>query len=135
MRFHLATILLAALAGTAIAGHSHIENRVAQNDPLAFLSKISYAPVEDLLNQVLGAPLGKLEDALNFTLAQKLSGIVYGNAPLSVVVAVVEAVGELLGGQDIGLVDQNLSTNSNGYFNTLDGALGTTNIGEVAKNL
>lgn len=49
--------------------------------------------------------------------------------------AVVEAVGELLGGEDIGLVDQNLSTNSDGYFETLDSALGTTNIGEVAQAL
>ncbi|KAF4967999.1 hypothetical protein FSARC_4560 [Fusarium sarcochroum] len=136
MRFNPATIILAALAGTAIAGHSHIEARVPQtDDPLSFLSGLSYAPVVDLLNTVLGPSLGKIEDALNFTLTQKLTDAITGGAPLSVAVAVVEAVGELLNGADIGAVDKNLAGNSNGYFGSLDEALGVINIGEVAKNL
>ncbi|KAJ4247142.1 hypothetical protein NW762_013281 [Fusarium torreyae] len=142
MRFNPATIILAALAGTAIAGHSHfflgldIGARVPQtSDPLSFLSDVSYAPVVDVLNTVLGPPLRKIEDALNFTLTQKLGDAITGGAPLSVAVAVVEAVGELLNGADIGAVDKNLAKNSNGYFGSLDEALGVVNIGEVAKHV
>jgi hypothetical protein len=50
-------------------------------------------------------------------------------------VAVVEAVGELLNGADIGAVDKNLAVNSNGYFDSLDSALGVVNIGQVAKGI
>ncbi|KAK7421117.1 hypothetical protein QQZ08_010121 [Neonectria magnoliae] len=124
------------MAGTAIAGHSHIDTRVPQtNDPLSFLSNLSYAPITDLLNQVLGPSLRKIEDSLNFTLGQKLTESLQGGAPLSVLVAVVEAVGELLGGADIGVVDKNLATNSNGYFDSLDSALGVANIGDAAKGI
>ncbi|KPM42354.1 hypothetical protein AK830_g4185 [Neonectria ditissima] len=134
MRFNPATILLAVMAGTAIAGHSHIDVRVPQiNDPLSFLSTLSYAPITDLLNQALGPSLRKIEDSLNFTLGQKLTESLEGGAPLSVLVAVVEAVGELLGGADIGAVDKNLATNSNGYYKSLESALGVANIGDATK--
>ncbi|KAF4458848.1 hypothetical protein FALBO_14410 [Fusarium albosuccineum] len=138
MRFNPAAIILAALAGTALAGHSHVQARDPQLDnPLDFLlSNLSYAPITDLLNQTLGPALGKIEDALNFTLTQKLTEAIQGGAPLSVAVAVVEALGELLnGGSDIGVVNKNLATNSNGYFDSLDSALGVVNIGDVAKNI
>ncbi|RSL49004.1 hypothetical protein BHE90_004956 [Fusarium euwallaceae] len=136
MRFNPSTLVLAVLASTVIAGHSHIEARVPQvNDPLSFLSGLSYAPITDLLNQVLGPPLRKIEDALNFTLTQKLTESLQGGAPLSVLVAVVEAVGELLNGAEIGAVDRNLAVNSNGYFDSLDSALGVVNIGEVVKGI
>ncbi|KAM5341467.1 hypothetical protein ACJ41O_014498 [Fusarium nematophilum] len=136
MRFNPATILLAAMAGTALAGQSHIEARVPRtSDPLSFLSGLSYAPITDLLNQALGPSLRKIEDALNFTLTQKLTESIQGGAPLSVVVAIVEAVGELLGGADISVVDQNLFTNSNGYFDSLDSALGVINIGDAVKGI
>ncbi|KAH6994626.1 hypothetical protein EDB82DRAFT_525703 [Fusarium venenatum] len=45
------------------------------------------------------------------------------------------AVGELFGSAGIGAADKKLANNNNGYFDSLDDALGVVNIGEVAKKL
>lgn len=77
----------------------------------------------------------QLEATLNFTLTDKLSGLLDTGVPLADVVGVVEALGELLNGVNITSVDENLSLNTGGYYTSLAAALDISNIADVVASL
>ncbi|KAJ3544512.1 hypothetical protein NM208_g3005 [Fusarium decemcellulare] len=135
MRFNLATICMTALAGTALARSTGIDGRADKGNSLSFFSGLGSAPTSDLLGQALGPRLGQVQSGLSFNLADKLRDRLDDGVPLSVLVAIVEALGELLGGADIDLVNRHLGTNSNGWYGSLDDALGVVNIADFTRNL